>query len=280
MDIQNIFPLAFEKMSGAGNDFIIVDHRQQKLALADQPEFARKVCRRKFSVGADGLILLETARDVDFQWRFYNADGSVAEMCGNGARCAARFAYRHGLAGKKMRFQTLAGTIEAEVLDDEESVSVRMTEPVDCLLERSFVLAGREVVMASINTGVPHAVIFVDDTDIPIKEWGREVRFHQMFGAAGTNANFIRLLDNQVLHVRTYERGVEDETLACGTGAVASAILAALQGRVDSPVQILTSGGDRLQVVFDLGDGTAQNVFLQGPARRIYEGQLTVESLL
>ena len=280
MDIKNIFPLAFEKMSGAGNDFIIVDHRQQKINLADQPEFTRRVCRRKFSVGADGLILLETTRNADFQWQFYNADGSAAEMCGNGARCTARFAYRHGLAGKKMRFQTLAGIIEAEVLGDEESVSIRMTEPVDCLLDRSIVLAGRERVMASINTGVPHAVIFVDDKDIPIKEWGREVRFHQMFGGAGTNANFIRLLDNKVLHVRTYERGVEDETLACGTGAVASAIIAAMRGRVVSPVQILTSGGECLKVVFELHDGTAQNVYLQGPARRIYEGQLTVESLL
>lgn len=279
-EIANLFPLAFEKMSGAGNDFIIVDHRQQKLPLALQPEFARRICRRKFSVGADGLILIETAREADFQWQFYNADGSVAEMCGNGARCAARFVYANGIAGKKMHFQTLAGIIEAEVLDDGETVSLRMTQPIDCRLDQTLTIEGREMAVASINTGVPHAVIFVDEKDLPVKEWGRAVRYHQMFGPAGTNANFIRLLDDRVLHVRTYERGVEDETQACGTGAVASAIIAALTGRVVSPVQIVTSGGEHLRVVFELSDGTARNVYLQGPARRIYEGRLTEESLL
>lgn len=277
---KELFPLAFEKMSGAGNDFVIIDHRQKKIFLAEQPEFARRICRRKFSVGADGLILLEEAENVDFQWQFYNADGSVAEMCGNGARCAARFAYQAGMVGKKMRFQTLSGIIEAEVLEDEATVSLRMTPPRDCQLDRTLALDGREMVVAFINTGVPHAVIFVDEKDIPVKEWGREVRHHPMFGPAGTNANFIRLLENGELHVRTYERGVEDETMACGTGAVASAIIAALLGRVVSPVQVLTSGGERLRIVFDLCAGTVQNVFLQGPARRIYEGYLTAESLL
>ncbi len=277
---KDLFPLAFAKMSGAGNDFVIIDHRQKSLAMAEQPEFARRICRRKFSVGADGLILLELAENADFQWQFYNADGSVAEMCGNGARCVARFAYQNGIAGKKMLFQTLAGIIEAEVLADEETVSLRMTPPVDCHLERTLVLGGQEMAVGFINTGVPHAVIFVDDKDLPVKEWGREVRHHPMFGPAGTNANFIRLLENGELHVRTYERGVEDETMACGTGAVASAIIAALLGKVASPVQVLTSGGERLRVVFDLRAGTVQNVFLQGPARRIYEGYLTAESLL
>lgn len=170
---MNLFPFAFEKMSGAGNDFIIIDHRRKNLPVAEQPEFARRVCRRKFSVGADGLILLEEAENSDFQWQFYNADGSVAEMCGNGARCAARFAFRHGMAGRKMRFQTLAGIIEAEVLKDEETVSLRMTAPVNCQLERTLILGGREMAVAFINTGVPHAVIFVDEKDIPVKEWKR-----------------------------------------------------------------------------------------------------------
>ena len=278
--MEDLFPLAFEKMSGAGNDFVIVDHRRKKLPLPEQPEFARRICRRKFSVGADGLILLEEAEDADFQWQFYNANGSVAEMCGNGARCAARFAYRHGIAGKKMSFRTLAGIIEAEVLEDEETVSLRMTPPVDCKLDRNLVLGGKEMTVSFVNTGVPHAVIFVDEKDIPVKEWGREVRYHPMFGSAGTNANFVRLLEKDELHVRTYERGVEDETLACGTGAVAGAIIAAQVGKVASPVRVLTSGGELLRVVFDLHAGTIQNVFLQGPARRIYEGYLTAESLL
>ncbi len=280
LEKKGLFPLAFTKMSGAGNDFIVIDHRRRILSAAEQPEFSRRICRRKFSVGADGLILLEEAENADFQWQFYNADGSVAEMCGNGARCAARFAYRSGIAGKKMCIQTLAGLIEAEVLEDEESVSLLMSPPSECRFERTLNVGGREMTVASINTGVPHAVIFVDEKNVPVKEWGREVRFHQMFGPAGTNVNFIRLLEDGVLHVRTYERGVEDETMACGTGAVASAIIAALLGRVASPVQVLTSGGERLRIVFDLLAGAVQNVYLQGPARRIYDGYLTAESLL
>jgi diaminopimelate epimerase len=279
--MTTLFPLAFEKMSGAGNDFIIIDHRRRFLSIDEQPEFARKVCRRKFSVGADGLILIEESPDADFKWQFYNADGSVAEMCGNGARCAARFAYRHGIAGKSMRFETIAGIIEAEVLVDEETVSLRMTDPLACQLDRSLELGGQLVAVSSINTGVPHAVIFVDGSDIPIKEWGREVRNHQMFQPAGTNVNFIRRLADGRLHVRTYERGVEDETMACGTGAVASAIIAALLDIVASPVQVVTSGGEQLTVVFDQPEGAiVRNVRLQGPARRIYEGHLTAESLL
>jgi diaminopimelate epimerase len=279
--MTTLFPLAFEKMSGAGNDFIVIDHRRRLLSIDEQPDFARRVCRRKFSVGADGMILIEESREADFKWQFYNADGSVAEMCGNGARCAARFAFRHGIAGKSMRFETIAGIIEAEVFGDVETVSLRMTDPLACQLDQSLELGGQQLSVSSINTGVPHAVIFVDGSDIPIKEWGKEVRNHRLFQPAGTNVNFIRLLTDGRLHVRTYERGVEDETMACGTGAVASAIIATLLGKVVSPVQVVTSGGEQLTVVFDLAEGTViRNVRLQGPARRIYEGRLTEESLL
>ncbi|KAB2892229.1 MAG: diaminopimelate epimerase [Desulfobulbaceae bacterium] len=278
---MEIFPLAFAKMSGAGNDFIIVDHRHRQLALAEQPDFARKVCRRKFSVGADGLILIEDSKTADFQWQFYNADGSVAEMCGNGARCAARFAYERGIAGKSMRFQTIAGVIEAEVMDDGANVSLRMTDPVGCQLDRAIEVGGRQLQISAIDTGVPHAVIFIDEGDIPVKQWGREIRFHPQFQPAGTNVNFVRLLPDASLHVRTYERGVEDETLACGTGAVASAIIAGLSRKARSPVQVVTSGGERLTVIFDiLGDSSIVDVCLQGPARLIYEGQLVAEALL
>lgn len=278
---MSMFPLAFAKMSGAGNDFVIIDHRRSLLAPAAQPDFARRICRRKFSVGADGLILIEDSQIADFKWQFYNADGSVAEMCGNGARCAARFAYRHGIAEKKMSFETIAGVIEAEVLDENDTVSVLMTDPVDHKPDRTIEVDGRHLTVASINTGVPHAVIFIDVETIPVKEWGREIRFHSLFQPAGTNVNFVRLLPDGRLHVRTYERGVEDETMACGTGAVASAIIAGLQRKAQPPVQVVTSGGERLTVAFDLREGSAiGNVHLQGPARLIYEGLLTAESLL
>jgi diaminopimelate epimerase len=275
------FPISFTKMSGTGNDFIVMDHRRALIAVSEQPDFAKKVCRRMFSVGADGLILIEESGTADFSWRFYNADGSVAEMCGNGARCAARYAFMNKIAGPKMTFATLAGIIEAEVLEESETVRLRMTPPSDFRLGLKLGLGGIEREVFFVNTGVPHAVIFVDDDDTPIKEWGREVRYHPLFQPAGSNANFVRNLKGGEIQVRTYERGVEDETRACGTGAVASALMAAVLGRAKSPVRCITSGGETLTVLFDLKEGPeADNVFLQGPARVIYQGELTVESLL
>ncbi|MFZ5797903.1 MAG: diaminopimelate epimerase [Desulfobulbaceae bacterium] len=273
-------PLPFVKMSGTGNDFILIDHRQPRIVPELMSEFARLVCRRRFSVGADGLILIEDSDQADFQWRFFNGDGSVAEMCGNGARCAARFAYMQGIAPAHMRFLTLAGIIEAKVADT--NVAVRMTPPRDFQLDRRVALTEGAVLLHSVDTGVPHAVLFVDDCEgVDVCGLGREIRFHRDFMPAGTNVNFVQLLENGVLKVRTYERGVENETLACGTGATAAALLAAVLGRGSSPAEVITSGGDRLTISFDLREGpAAANVFLKGPAHIIYSGDLTAEALL
>ena len=275
------FPIAFEKMSGTGNDFVLIDNRSRAIDSADHPELARKICRRKFSVGADGLILIENSDRADFSWKFYNGDGSVAEMCGNGARCAASFAYRHKIADKKMTFETLAGIVEAEIRDKGENVRVKMTRPHDFRLGLSLTLDDEERVVSSIDTGVPHAVIFVDEDDVPVKKWGRKVRFHQLFEPQGTNVDFVKFLDDGRLHVRTYERGVEDETMACGTGAVASVLIAALQKGLESPMEVRTSGGEILTILFKLQDGPiATDVYLQGPARLICTGSLNAEALL
>ncbi len=275
------FPVPFAKMSGAGNDFIVIDHRQSLVPGEEQAGFVRAACRRMFSVGADGLILIENSEKADFSWRFYNGDGSVAEMCGNGARCAARFAYARGIAGKKMTFETLAGIIEAEVLEDD-GVSLLMTAPCDYQKGLSAELDGKQTEIYFMNSGVPHVVVFVEEgVEIPVKEWGHTIRFHEQFQPAGTNVNFVQDLGDGVIRVRTYERGVENETMACGTGAVASAIFAAEKGITSSPVTIMTSGGEQLKIVFELQeDGTAEDVYLQGPARIIYIGQLTAEALL
>ncbi len=275
------FPVPFAKMSGTGNDFIVIDHRMAIIPEDEQSAFVQKACRRMFGVGADGLILIEKSAEVDFSWRFYNADGSVAEMCGNGARCAARFAHARGIAGKEMKFETLAGIIEASILDDDE-VSLLMTTPVGYKKGLSVELDGTAVDVSFMDSGVPHAVLFMDTIqDITVKQWGHSVRFHPLFQPAGTNVNFVQVLADNGIHVRTYERGVEDETMACGTGAVASAIFAAEKGVCSSPVRVVTSGGEHLKIVFDLqDDGTARNVYLQGPARIIYIGQLTAEVLL
>ena len=275
------FPIAFEKMSGTGNDFVIIDNRTAGIARADQPGLARKICRRMFSVGADGLIFIEESTTADFGWNFYNADGSVAEMCGNGSRCAARFAYRHNIAGKKMKLETLAGIFEAEICEPDDVVRVKMTQPFDFRLDISLMIGDEERPVAYVNTGVPHAVIFVQEDDVPVKTWGRKVRFHQIFEPKGANANFVKLLPDGRLKVRTYERGVEDETMACGTGAVAAALFASMLKGLDSPVEVVTSGGDVLTILFELHDGpVAENVFLQGPTRLICTGNLTAEALL
>ncbi|WP_136796048.1 MULTISPECIES: diaminopimelate epimerase [Desulfosediminicola] len=274
------FPVAFEKLSGTGNDFVVIDNRDGRVAHEEQPEFARKVCRRMFSVGADGMFLIEHSSKADFRWQFYNADGSVAEMCGNGARCVARFAYSHGIAERKMRFETLAGIIEAEIIGEAEDVRVLLTEPYDYRFDLKIAIDGTDHSASFVNTGVPHAVLFVEDEQAPVKKWGRDVRFHDLFAPAGTNANFVRVLGQNRIECRTYERGVEDETRACGTGATAAAIMAAIEKNMSSPVEVLTSGGDTLLISFDKEGTEVKNVYLQGPARRIYTGNLTAESLL
>ena len=282
------YPISFAKMSGTGNDFIIIDHRKPFITEADQSEFARIVCRRKFSVGADGLILIENSETADFRWQFYNPDGSRAEMCGNGARCAARFAFEKNIAPAAMRFETTAGDIEALVLDGAgKSVKIRLTAPEDLRLNMPMTVGGLEQTLHFINTGVPHTVVLVNDAgEVPVAQWGREIRFHDTFQPAGTNANFVQRVSNDTLMVRTYERGVESETLACGTGAVASALVIALLGQAKPPVTVITSGGEELTIHFSFkGEGTdrqldlAEGIFLQGPAHIIYEGQLGLDGL-
>ncbi len=273
------FPIPFVKMSGTGNDFIIIDHRTPCIASEAMGEFAARVCRRKFSAGADGLILIEDSDQADFKWVFFNADGSVAEMCGNGARCAARFAYMHGIAPARMRFETLAGIIAAQVTDIQ--VAVKMTDPVDLQLNREIVVDDLSLTLHSVDTGVPHAVVFVDDiAGMDVCAMGSLIRHHEAFMPAGTNVNFVQE-QGRALKVRTYERGVEDETLACGTGATACALVASLLDIVASPVDIITSGGDRLEISFDMKNGqSAENVFLKGSAHVVYKAELNAEALL
>jgi diaminopimelate epimerase len=282
------YPIAFAKLSGTGNDFIIIDHRESFISKEDQPEFARLVCRRRFSVGADGLILIENSETADFRWQFYNGDGSRAEMCGNGARCAARFAYEKNIAHAAMRFETDAGEIEAFVLNTSGgSIKIRLTGPEDLRLNIPLTIGNVEHNLHFINTGVPHSVVLVNDAGmVPVANWGREIRFHETFQPAGTNANFIQVLPGDTLMVRTYERGVEGETMACGTGAVASALIAALLDQAKPPVTVITSGGEQLTIHFSItGEGSERHldleagIFLEGPAHSIYEGVMGPDAL-
>jgi diaminopimelate epimerase len=198
-------------------------------------------------------------------------------MCGNGGRCAARFAYLKGVTGPSLKFETLAGILSAQV--DEKRVKLEMTKPFGLKLDETLLIDGKKQVFSSINTGVPHAVLFVEDLEgldmVPI---GKTIRFHSNFAPSGTNVNFIRLEKGSQLSIRTYERGVEDETLACGTGAVASALIAAFKGLVKSPVSIKTRGGEVLTVYFEIEAREVKRVFFEGDVHIIYEAEMWEEA--
>ena len=270
-------PITFSKMSGSGNDFIIIDNRNQCIDGIDMSQFITSVCRRKMSVGADGLILIEPSDKADFRWRFYNSDGSRAEMCGNGARCATRFAYVNGIAGENLTFETDAGIVSGQVNADR--AKVKMPDPTDLRLDYSIELATGPLVVSSINTGVPHVVIMQDAVEaVDVFGLGREIRNHEAFAPAGTNVNFICRQGPGRLAIRTYERGVEDETLACGTGSIASALICAIQLNWTSPISLLTRSQEFLTIHFAENGGTFSNVYLEGDARIIYTAQLGEEA--
>jgi diaminopimelate epimerase len=266
--------IPFYKMSGSGNDFIIIDNREKVVPEDDLQGFIARICRRKMSVGADGLILVENTEQADFKWRFYNSDGSVAEMCGNGARCVARFAYQNGIVGERMSFETLAGVVHAEVI--EKRVKISMPDPFELILDENLEIAQGNITMSNVNTGVPHVVIETPTLDkAEVVALGREIRHHSRFSPAGTNVNFVSAgSSDNMITIRTYERGVEDETLACGTGAVAASIVRASKSKIDSPVKVLTRSGEQLMVYFDQEEGTFSNIYLEGDARIIYRGNL------
>jgi len=274
--------IPFWKMTGSGNDFILIDNRNGRIDADRCRDLVRMSCRHKLSVGADGLILIEDDPEVDFRWRFFNADGSEAEMCGNGARCAARFAYLNGIVTKdRLAFRTMAGVIEAEILEDR--VRIQTTAPRELVLNLSLEAERRTFLAHFVNTGVPHVVVLLDSVaDLESAEvfrWGRALRYHQHFQPAGTNVNFVAIQDERHLTVRTYERGVEDETLACGTGAIASALIAAAHQRVTSPVQIQTRSQETLTIHFQQQGAEFRDVRLEGAAKVVFEARLWDETI-
>ena len=262
--------LNFWKMSGSGNDFIFIDNRNNAVKDLNLPEFIKKLCARGVSVGADGLVLVEHSDRADFKWRFYNSDATEAEMCGNASRCVARFAYLNDIAiSKKMRFETLAGIIEAELVEDNK-VKVLLTKPLNLKYDYSIEIDNKICNISSVDTGVPHVVMQVKDIEnFDLISFGRKVRYHKMFAPAGTNVNVYEKLDNGKIRMRTYERGVEGETMACGTGAVAVSIFAVKEGISVNPVSIITSSNLELKVYIE-----NEKCYLEGEARIIYKGEL------
>jgi diaminopimelate epimerase len=261
-------------MNGAGNDFVLIDNRSGDVHLnRDQ---IVQICDRHRGVGADGILLLEKASNqADFRMRYFNSDGGEAEMCGNGARCFARFANKVADAQGKISFETPAGVIAAEFKGD--LVTLEMTDPTDLRLNVKLRVGDKNKSVHFINSGVPHVVIPVERIDdVDVRREGAAVRHHQMFSPKGANVNFIEKRGAKQITIRTYERGVEDETLACGTGVVAGALIFAATENVDGPIGVLVRAGNDLQVGFDKIDDQFRNVTLTGPAEFVFEGTIEV----
>ena len=263
--------LTFTKMNGAGNDFVMVDNRSNSLQLTNAQ--IALLCDRHRGVGADGLIAVEpAAQGADVRMRYYNADGGEVEMCGNGARCFSRYVNR--LMGGNLTdlsFETPAGILSAKY--EGELVRLAMSPPHSLALGARLPVADTELEVHFINTGVPHAVVLVDDLEnTPIVKWGAALRYHDHFAPKGTNANFMKVLSPGHIAIRTYERGVEDETLACGTGMVACALIHHLLHGAHGPVQVDVRGGDTLHIDFKPEGDQFMDVTLTGPADFVFEG--------
>jgi diaminopimelate epimerase len=263
----------FVKMSGAGNDFIVVDNRSLALTLA--PEQIANLCHRHFGIGADGLLAAEPAGGdgADFRMRYYNADGGEAEMCGNGARCFARFVQAWPRAAKeRVRFNTPAGLITGEYIGNE--VQVDLTAPTDLRINRRADFGWGETAYHYVNTGVPHVVIEVPDVELAeVLALGRAVRYNKLF-ERGTNVNFVQVAESGELLVRTYERGVEGETLACGTGVTAAALILHRVRGLPLPLRVKVRGGDLLAVNAVAEGESFRNVTLTGPATETFRGRV------
>jgi diaminopimelate epimerase len=270
----NFNMLRFTKMNGAGNDFVMIDNRGGEVRL--RPEQIVRICDRHCGVGADGILLLEKGSNgADFRMVYYNRDGGEAEMCGNGARCFARFANKIANAPAKISFQTPAGLIRGEL--HGELVTLQMSEPKDLELNVELEVEGEDAKVHFINSGVPHVVIPVARVDVVhVYERGRALRRHEKFAPAGANVNFIEKRGPKEILVRTYERGVEDETLACGTGVVASALVFAATEKVDGPISVTVLSGSELSVGFKRVGERFTNVTLTGPAEFAFEGTIDV----
>ncbi len=281
----------FTKMSGAGNDFIVIDESRHPGFILN-PGVISKLCDRRNGIGADGIISISDQENYDFKMDYYNSDGSTKTLCGNGARCAIKFAQSSNrLKNGKASFIANEDVYSGEILDDEK-VKFNLNTPKNVSGNLQIYAADQNINYYYANTGSPHVVIKIEDilkeplnknsfysdiNEVPVFEIGKEIRYHKNFLPGGTNVNFIKILDKK-LSIRTFERGVEDETLACGTGAAASAVIASLFFKTYPPVTLLTKGGDELVVNFKVERNNITNLSLSGPAKIIYTGNFLLNA--
>ncbi|MCK5708489.1 MAG: diaminopimelate epimerase [Candidatus Aureabacteria bacterium] len=265
--------IAFKKMVGTGNDFIMIDNRNKEFPVSDK-DFIVRICTRHYGIGSDGIILLEDSDKADFKMRIINPDSSEVEMCGNGSRCAVRMARDVGLfKAESASVETIAGLLQGSIKD--ELVRINMGQSKDIRKDLKIDLDG-DATAYFINTGVPHVVVFVEDVSkVQVSKWGRIIREHELFSPKGTNANFVEIVDKDTIKVRTYERGVEDETFSCGTGTCASAIMAHLIKGTSINIKSITAKNENLFVDFNVDDkGQIGTFFLSGPAEYVFEGTI------
>jgi diaminopimelate epimerase len=272
--------IPFTKMSGAGNDFVIIDNRRQILE-DNLSTFARVLSERRKGIGSDGVLILEESSKADFLMKYYNADGSFGGFCGNGGRCVARYAFLHGITSSRLTFEALGHLYNAEV--EGSCVRLKMIDPRDEKLNVTLQWGQKSLRIHQLNTGAPHAVIFLDEnqalgstnlSSIDVHRIGREIRYDSYFGTEGTNVNFIALNDDGSLSIRTYERGVEGETLACGTGSVAGALIASKVRGLPSPLKVVPKSKEPLTVEFLGTKDSFTDVYLVGNADIVFRGEL------
>ncbi|MFA9422768.1 MAG: diaminopimelate epimerase [Sedimentibacter sp.] len=278
--------MQFTKMQGAGNDFIIINNMKLKLPIEKISPIAKKLCERKVSLGADGFMVVDFPEgDADFKMRFYNSDGSIGEMCGNGARCISRYAYINNIAGKTMKFETTAGLVFAEVLEGR-LVKVQLNNPEVIKLNNDLEINNEKYECSYIelgNPGLPHAVVKYNDlqhtSDREIFEIGRKIRYYDGF-LKGANVNFFEVIDDNTAIVKTYERGVEDLTLACGTGSASVAVALILKGYLKSDkVKIIVPGGE-LFIEIEKTHDKVDKLYLTGDTNIIAVGEIMDEDLV
>lgn len=259
----------FQKFQGAGNDFILIDDRTLSFDIHNQ-RLINFLCHRHFGIGADGLMLLRNHADYDFQMIYFNADGKEGSMCGNGGRCIVAFAHKLGIIKNNTRFLAVDGEHDASIFDNdgETWVSLKMIDVKEIEKGNDFTY---------LNTGSPHYVNFVDDlAHFPVVEQGKKVRYSERFHEEGTNVNFIEITGEKSLAIRTYERGVEDETLACGTGVTAAVLSAYYLDKVNGREINVQALGGKLKVTFEPTGKQFENIWLQGPAEFVFKGEINV----
>lgn len=265
--------IRFSKVVGTGNDFILIDTRKTSVP-GSLAQLASTWCDRKQGIGADGLLVVGDSKKADARMRIFNSDGSEAEMCGNGLRCVGWYLHATDHGKKTISVQTGAGVMDTHITG-KERVRIFMTPPKQFRLGLEVSVAGKRYPLHAVNTGVPHAILLVSDlARVDLNALGPAIRHHRLFQPAGTNVNLVRIQSSHQLTIRTYERGVEDETLACGTGSVAAAVIGTALGRLKPPIQITTAGGEKLTVGFRQGREPWQGLYLEGPARILFQGEL------